>query len=55
MTRDAALSIRIEPELKTALEDAAKAARRSLAGYVEIVLTDHIAALKAASNPSKEK
>jgi predicted transcriptional regulator len=42
MTKTAALSIRIEPELKAALEKLAEADRRSVAAYVEIALRDHV-------------
>jgi hypothetical protein len=42
MTKTAALSLRIEPELKTALERLAEADRRSLASYVELALQDHV-------------
>jgi len=42
MTKTAALSLRIEPELKAALERLAEADRRSLASYVEIALQDHV-------------
>lgn len=43
MTKTAALSIRITPELKSALEGLAKADKnRSLAAYVEIVLQEHV-------------
>jgi hypothetical protein len=42
MTKTAALSIRIEPALKAALEKLAAADKRSLASYVEIVLQEHV-------------
>ena len=42
MTKTAALSIRVEPELKAALERLAKADKRSLASYIEIALQKHI-------------
>jgi predicted HicB family RNase H-like nuclease len=41
-----ALSIRIEPELKAALERFASADKRSLASYVEIALQKHVDAEK---------
>jgi hypothetical protein len=44
MTKTAALSVRIEPELKAGLERLAEADRRSLASYVELVLQDHVKA-----------
>jgi predicted transcriptional regulator len=42
MTKTAALSIRIEPELKAALERLAEADKRSLASYAELALQDHV-------------
>jgi hypothetical protein len=42
MSKTAALSIRIEPALKAALEQLAEADKRSLASYVEIVLQEHV-------------
>jgi predicted DNA-binding protein len=42
MTRDAAISVRVEPELKQALEELAKADKRTLASYVAIVLQAHV-------------
>ena len=42
MTKTAALSIRITPELKSALEDLAENDKRSLASYVEIALQQHV-------------
>jgi hypothetical protein len=38
MARTAALGLRIEPEVKEALEKAAKADRRTLAAYVEMLV-----------------
>lgn len=46
MSKTAALSIRIEPELKAALERLASADKRSLASYVEIALQKHVDAEK---------
>ena len=40
MTRTHALSFRIDPEMKAALEQAAKADRRSISSLVIIILTD---------------
>ena len=48
MAKTAALSFRIEPALKKALEALAKADRRSLASYLEILLEQHVAERKAA-------
>jgi hypothetical protein len=38
MVRTASLGIRIEPEVKEALEEAARADRRSVAQYVELLI-----------------
>jgi len=46
MTRTAALSIRIEPEVKAAAEKAAAADGRSLANWVEHTLTARLRELK---------
>lgn len=48
MARNAAVSVRVEPALKKALEDLAAADRRSLASYVEKVLADHVETMRAA-------
>ena len=42
------LSLRVEPALKAALEKAAEADRRTLAAYIEIVLSEHVEQLKKA-------
>lgn len=42
MVRTAALSIRVEPAVKEALEQAAKEDGRTLAGYIERVLIAHL-------------
>lgn len=42
MAKSAALGIRIEPEVKEALEKAAKADRRSVAAYVEKLIVDEL-------------
>ena len=42
--RSAALSFRIRPSLKTALENLAKADRRPLSNYLEIALENHVEA-----------
>lgn len=42
MAKTAALSVRVEPELKEALERLAEADKRSLASYVEIALQAHV-------------
>lgn len=42
MARTASLGIRIEPEVKAALEQAAKADSRTVASYVELLLIQHL-------------
>jgi hypothetical protein len=42
MARTAAISLRVDPELKAALEKLAKADGRSLAQFVERILLDRI-------------
>ena len=44
MAKTAAISVRVEPTLKDALEAAAKKDDRTLAQYVERVLTAHLRA-----------
>ena len=44
MPKTAAISVRVEPSLKEALEVAAKKDERTLAQYVERVLTAHLRA-----------
>ncbi len=44
MPRDAALSIRVKPVLKTALEVAAKDDRRSMASMAEKILIEYLEA-----------
>lgn len=44
MVKTAALGIRIAPEIKDALEVAAKADRRSVAAYVEKLIADDLEA-----------
>jgi hypothetical protein len=48
VARDAPISFRIEPELKEALMGLAKAERRSLSGYIMLVLEEHVQARKPA-------
>lgn len=45
MAKTAAISVRVEPALKEALEAAAKADDRTLAQYVERVLSAHLKGL----------
>lgn len=42
MAKTAAIGIRIEPELKDALEAAAKIERRSVASYLEKLIADDL-------------
>ena len=42
MARTASLGLRIEPDVKTALEEAAKADRRTVASFVELLLIEHL-------------
>jgi hypothetical protein len=44
MTRTASLGIRVEPAVKTALESAAKADRRTVASYIEKLIVDDLGA-----------
>jgi len=48
MVKTAAISLRVDPQLKTALERAAKADRRTLAAYIELILTEHVKTLETA-------
>jgi hypothetical protein len=41
-TRSATLVLRVQPELKAALERLAANERRSISNYVEIILEDHV-------------
>ncbi len=45
MAKTAALSFRIEPELKEALQQLATADDRTLANYIERVLKEHVEAV----------
>ena len=42
MAKSAAISVRVSDELKKAVEDAAKEDDRSVAAYVERLLTQHM-------------
>jgi hypothetical protein len=42
MAKNAAISVRVEPEVKEAVEKAAKADDRTVAAYVERVLIQHL-------------
>lgn len=42
MAKSAAIGIRVEPELKKAIEIAAKAERRSVASYIEKLIADDL-------------
>jgi hypothetical protein len=49
--KTAALAIRVRPSLKAELERLAAADKRSVAGYVEIALEAHVAALQNGQKP----
>jgi hypothetical protein len=53
--KTAPLSIRIRPDLKATLEQLAEEDRRSLAGYVELVLEKHANERTAASGSRSQK
>jgi len=42
MAKTAAIGIRIEPELKDAIEEAARSDRRSVASYIEKLIVDDL-------------
>ncbi len=42
MAKTASIGIRIEPEFKEALEEAARADRRSVASYIEKLIADDL-------------
>ena len=42
MAKTAAIGIRVEPELKEAIDMAAKAERRSVASYIEKLIADDL-------------
>lgn len=42
MPKTAAISVRVDPDIKKALDKAATDDRRTVAGYVEKVLVDHL-------------
>jgi predicted transcriptional regulator len=50
MAKTAAISIRVEPELKAALEQLAREDRRPLASLVEKVLADFVEAKKSRNS-----
>lgn len=45
-TKTERLGIRVSPEMKKALTELAKADKRSLSAYIEIVLEQHVKAAK---------
>jgi predicted transcriptional regulator len=53
--RLAPLSVRVPPSIKRELTQLAKADRRSLALYIQMVLEDHIAAKKAEGKPAGKR
>ena len=42
MSRSAQINLRVRPSLKAKLEKLAKQDRRTLSGYVEMLLEDHV-------------
>lgn len=52
-TRTAALGLRITPNLKEALTALAKAERRTLASYIELVLEDYVEQKRKRSSSSR--
>ena len=42
MTRTAAIGIRVEPEIKAAVEKAAAADRRTVASFIEKILVEYL-------------
>ena len=51
--RTAAIGIRTRPSLKAALEELAKADKRSLASYIEILLEEHVE--QAGKQPRRKR
>lgn len=51
--KSAVLNLRIEPEIKAALEQAAKDERRSVTSYVEMLLIPHLRATGYLPDPKK--
>jgi hypothetical protein len=45
--KSAPINLRVKPELKAALLELAKADRRSLSSYLEILLEEHVARTKS--------
>lgn len=52
MSKTAAIGVRMSPELKVALDKAAKDDMRSVAGYIEKWLTDHLVAKGYLDKPA---
>jgi hypothetical protein len=48
MSRIAQINLRVRPTLKAKLEKLAKQDRRSLSGYIEKLLDDHVKSVSAA-------
>ncbi len=53
MARDGHLNLRIKSELRAKLEQLAAADRRTLSGYVEKLLDEHVANAAAMKTPRK--
>jgi len=58
-TKTATLTIRVEPNLKEALREAAQAEHRSIANMIEVMIRDHCEkngiAIKQFQEPDKHK
>ena len=54
-TRTAPVGLRFTPSLKEALVELAKADRRTLASYIELVLEAHVESKKQESKKSKTR
>jgi hypothetical protein len=55
MTKTAAISVRVDPKLKEALESAAKADDRTVAQYVERLLIAHLKSAGLLNGPARDE
>ena len=53
--RTASVGLRLKPSTRAALEQLAKADRRKLAPFIELVLEEYIAAKKAVAKPAGKR
>lgn len=51
MKKDTSVNVRLTSELKAELQKLASADARKLSAYIELVLSAHVAAAKAAPSP----